>query len=174
MAFYDIIRLGGYMYSNNLICDIVEFINQNINREITILELSNRFFFDKTYIMKRFKKELGLSIHDYINKIRILNSLSQYKYDNYILNIALKNGFNSIEYYSEIFKKIIGVNPLKYKKFVNRSVDITDKEINIILNNINNCNNVKNNAENYISRRKPTTIMVKSLKIDKGHGIIDL
>lgn len=72
------------MYSNNLVCDILEYINKNINKEITTDELVNRFYYDKTYIMKRFKKEIGKSIHDYINTIRILNSLEYYKYDNYI------------------------------------------------------------------------------------------
>jgi AraC-like DNA-binding protein len=97
--------------------------------------------------------------------MRVLNSIDLYKYDNYILSIALKNGFNSIEYYSEMFKKIIGVNPLKYKKFINRSFDITDNEINLILNNINKCNNLRVFTDNYLKRRKPTMKMEKVLKL---------
>ncbi len=153
------------MYSNNLVCDILEYINKNINKEITTDELVNRFYYDKTYIMKRFKKEIGKSIHDYINTIRILNSLEYYKYDNYILSIALKNGFASIEYYSEIFKKVIGVNPLKYKKFINRNIDINDKEIDIIINKVNECNNLKMYVNNYLLRRKPTRVMEKVFKL---------
>ena len=153
------------MFSHDLVCDILEYINNNINREITIDELANRLYFDKTYIMKRFKKEIGYTIHDYINMMRIFNSIELYKYDNYILSIALKNGFNSIEYYSEMFKKIIGVNPLKYKKFINRSFDITDNEINLILNNINKCNNLRVFTDNYLIRRKPTMKMEKVLKL---------
>ena len=60
------------MFSHELVCNILEYINKNINEEITIDELANRFYFDKTYIMKRFKKEIGKSIHEYINTIRIL------------------------------------------------------------------------------------------------------
>ena len=153
------------MFSHDLVCDILEYIHKNINREITIDELANRLYFDKTYIMKRFKKEIGYTIHDYINMMRIFNSIELYKYDNYILSIALKNGFNSIEYYSEMFKKIIGVNPLKYKKFINRSFDITDNEINLILNNINKCNNLRVFTDNYLIRRKPTMKMEKVLKL---------
>ncbi len=152
------------MFSNSLVCDLLEYINKNINDEITIDELSNRFYYDKTYIMKRFKKEIGKSIHDYINTMRILNSIDLYKDDNYILSIALKNGFNSIEYYSEIFKKVMGVNPLKYKKFINRSFDISDKDIDTIIKRINECNNLKNYIDNYLSRRKPVTKMEKVLK----------
>ncbi len=152
------------MFSNSLVCDLLEYINRNINDEITIDSLANRFYFDKTYIMKRFKKEIGKSIHDYINNIRVLNSLDYYKYDNYILSIALRNGFNSIEYYSEIFKKIIGVNPMKYKKFINRSFDINDKDINTIIENVNKCNNIKLFTDNYLAHRKPTMKMEKVLK----------
>lgn len=153
------------MYSNNLICDILIYINNNINKEITIDELSNRFFFDKTYIMKRFKREINISIHDYINRMRIYNSLSLYQYDNHILSIALNNGFNSIEYYSETFKKIIGVNPYKYKKFYNRDIDIDREDINTILKGVSDCTKLKEFVSNYLSRRKPTAKMVKELKI---------
>jgi len=153
------------MFSNSLVCDLLEYINKNINDEITIDELSNRFYFDKTYIMKRFKKEIGKSIHDYINTIRISNSLDYYYYDNYILSIALKNGFNSIEYYSEIFRKVIGVNPLKYKKFINRSFDISDNEIDLIIRRINDCNNLKSFVSSYLSKKKPMEKMEKVFRL---------
>ena len=163
MAFLCYYDNGDTMFSNSLVCDIIEYINRNINKEITIDELANRFYYDKTYIMKRFKKEIIIDpccyfdyekqeLDDYINTIRILNSLDYYKYDNYILSIALKNGFNSIEYYSEIFKKIMGVNPLKYRKFVNRDFDITDNDIDSIIKNTNDCNNLKLFIDDYLSR----------------------
>lgn len=145
------------MFSNELVCNILEYINKNINKEITIDELSNIFYFDKTYIMKRFKKELNLSIHEYINDMRILNSLSLYYYDNYILSISLNNGFNSIEYYSETFKKIIGVSPIIYKRFINRYPNIRYKDINTILENVNNLNNISNRVTKYLNNRKPKT-----------------
>ena len=153
------------MYSNDLVCDIIEYINNNINKDITIDELANRFYFNRTYIMKRFKKEIGVKIHDYINITRITNSLEYFQYNNYILSIALKNGFTSIEYYSEIFKKVIGVNPLKYKKFIKRSLDITEGDINMIINNINRCNNIKLMVNDYLNRRKPTIKMEKVYKL---------
>ena len=70
------------MYSNKLICDILDYIDININKEITIEELSNLFFFDRYYIMKLFKKELNITIINYIKSMRIYNSLKDYKYNN--------------------------------------------------------------------------------------------
>ena len=48
------------MFSNILICNILEYLNNNINKEITSDELSILFYYDKTYIMKKFKKELNI------------------------------------------------------------------------------------------------------------------
>ncbi len=143
------------MFSNELICNIIEYINSNINKEITIDELSLIFHFNKTYIMKKFKKELNISIHEYINTIRIYNSLPYFKSDNYILSIAFKNGFNSLEYFSEIFKKHMGVCPTIYKKYLSYK-NVTDEEQEKILDNISRISNIKNNVLNYLTYRKPT------------------
>ena len=144
------------MFSNDLVCNIIEYLNKNINKEITIDELSRLFYFNKTYIMKRFKKELKISIHDYINTIRIYNSLSYFKDDNYILSIAFKNGFNSLEYFSEIFKKYIGVSPSIYKKYLNHK-NITDKQQEQILNSLSKIIKIKTYTYNYLNHRKPAT-----------------
>lgn len=141
------------MFSNDLTCNIIEYLNNNINKEITIDELSLLFYFNKTYIMKRFKKELNISIHEYINTMRIYNSLPYFRDDNYILSIAFKNGFNSLEDFSEIFKKIIGVSPTIYKKYLNHK-DVTDKEQEKILYNISRISNIKFNALNYLNHRR--------------------
>lgn len=67
------------MYSNKLICDILFYIDKNINNKINIQDIADIFFFNRFYIMKLFKKELGISINNYINLKRILNSLSDIK-----------------------------------------------------------------------------------------------
>ena len=151
------------MFSNELVCNIIEYLNSNINKEITIEELSILFFFDKTYIMKKFKKELKVSIHEYINIIRIYNSLFYFNDDNYVLSIAFKNGFNSLEYFSEIFKKIIGVSPKIYKKYINYQ-NITNAELDKIITNVSRINNIKNFVDNYLKHRKPTSNYVKRIE----------
>ena len=143
------------MFSNELVCNIVEYLNNNINKEITIDELSNLFYFNKTYIMKRFKKELNISIHEYINTIRIYNSLPYFREDNYIISIAFKNGFNSLEYFSEMFKKIIGVSPIIYKKYITY-MEIKEKDEEKIQFNISRIQDIKTKALNYLSYRKTT------------------
>lgn len=110
-----------------LVNNIINYIDANINEDINVNLLSSVFCYDKFYIMKSFKKEVGISIVTYINFIRILNSLNYYELDESVLKIALCNGFNSLEYYSEIFKSFLGVSPIIYKKYISGlDIDIED------------------------------------------------
>ena len=143
------------MYSNELVCNVLDYINNNINNEITIEELCIKFFYERSYLMKKFKKEIGITIHQYINDMRILNSLNLYLYDNYVLSIALKNGFTTIEYYSETFTKIIGCSPRVYKRFITRSPKISNDERMTIINNVHQLILIKDNVSSYLLNRKP-------------------
>ena len=152
------------MFSNDLICDILDFIDENMNRKITMDELSNQFYFNKDYIMRLFKKEIHTTISDYINKMRIFQSLPDLQLTtNSILSIGLKHGFTSLEYYSEIFHKIMGVSPISYRKFSTRSIDISEEEINIIKKNLANISGFFENVTRYRHNRKKTLSMNLSI-----------
>ena len=153
------------MHSKKLICDILIYINQNINKNITIDELSNIFFFDKFYIMKLFKKELNITIINYINAIRIYNSLKDFKYNNNIMRIALNNGFNSIEYFSETFKNVLKISPREYKYFIKRNNKLTLNKIIDIRISIANLQYLKDKTNKYINNRPPEETKVKILSI---------
>ena len=122
---------------NKLVIDILNYIDNNLYKKITMEELSNNFFFNKDYIMRTFKKELNLTIIEYVNKKRIYNSLDKLQNTNdMMLKVALKHGYNSQEYYSELFSKYMGVNPLTYRKFTKANTTIKYKEIELIRKNL--------------------------------------
>ena len=115
--------------------------------------------------MKRFKRELNITIREYINIKKILNSLEHYNYDNNILNIAFKSGYNSLEYYSEIFTTLVGVSPRVYKKYILPVNNLTDNEINIIRLNITNLITIDTKVKKYITNQKPKELPVRKLSI---------
>ena len=121
------------MYSNELVVKILNYIDDNLYKRITMDEISSIFYFNKDYLMRIFKKELDITIMDYINKRRIYNSLDLLKNsDDLIIKIALNSGYSSLEYYSETFTKILGVSPLTYRKFTRVNSQISDDELNVI------------------------------------------
>ena len=100
------------MYSNKLVCDIINYLDINLNKKVSINELENVFFYNRYYIMKLFKKEMNIKIVDYINSLRIYNSMNDLRDYNYSLTSTfINNGFYSLEYFSETFKKIFVVSP---------------------------------------------------------------
>ena len=121
------------MYSNELVVKMLNYIDDNLYKRFTMDEISSIFYFNKDYLMRIFKKELDITIMDYINKRRIYNSLELLKNtDDLVIKIALNSGYSSLEYYSETFTKILGVSPLTYRKFTKVNSQISDKELEII------------------------------------------
>lgn len=123
--------------SNNLVRQLLTYIDENIYAKISMDELSRLFYFNKDYIMRSFKKELNTTIVDYMNKRRVYNSLDSLKNtQDSILKVALMHGFTSQEYYTEIFIKVMGVNPNAYRKFTKNSPTLTEENLNTIRKNL--------------------------------------
>ena len=127
--------------------------------------ISSIFCYDKFYIMKRFKKEIGTSIFNYINAIKIYNSLKYFKNDDSILKIALESGFNSLEYFSEIFKKVMGVNPTAYKYFIKYDIRVKDNEVSTIINSLVKLDELRTFVKFYKCKVKPSSTLVKKLSL---------
>ena len=156
------------MYSNELICKILNYIDNNINKKITVEELSFRFYYNRYYIMKLFKKEIGISLFDYINNLRIYNSINSINNSNKLLiRIAIDNGFYSLEYFSEMFKKIIGVSPSVYRKFYYERYTPSKNNYILKTDNVIKLNTLINKVNTYKLKRKPQTTPVRKLSIFK-------
>ena len=156
------------MYSNELVCSILDYIDINVNRKISIEDIALKFYYNRYYIMKLFKRELGISINNYINYIRIENSLKEFYNSNYsITRIALNNGFYSLEYYSEVFSKIIGVSPRVYLNYCKSRFSISYEELDIISSNLILIKSVIDKANRYRKNKKPEGIPVLKRSIFK-------
>ena len=151
------------MHSHDLICDILEYIDSFLYTKITVEDLERRFFYNRYYIMKLFKKEIGITLFDYINKLRINSSLNELNDTNdSLLKVAINNGFYSLEYFSEIFKKEISVSPRQYRKIINNTYD---NDIDKVATNVINIKNIIEFANKYKQNRKRRVMPVKKLSI---------
>ena len=88
------------MYSNKLICQILNYIDTNWCNKLSINDLENRFYYNRYYIMKLFKREIGVTIFDYVNNFKIYKSINEIAIsNNSMITIAINCGFNSLEYF---------------------------------------------------------------------------
>ena len=118
--------------------------------------------------MKLFKKEMKIKIVDYINSLRIYNSMNDLREYNYSLTSTfINNGFYSLEYFSETFKKIVGVSPSIYKKFCKNRNSVSEKDYNKIINSSLILQELLDKKNRYLNNLKPVSNPVKTLTIFK-------
>ena len=116
----DMLELS-YHYSNgnnddNINNKILNYINLNHRNKITLEELSKKFFISSSTISHNFKKDNGISINDYINKLRVNDAKHLLKTTNLtVTEIGFMIGFNGLNYFINVFTKYEGVSPLKYR-----------------------------------------------------------
>ncbi len=154
------------MYSNKLVCDILDYIDLNLNSKITIDDLSKKFYYNRYYLMKLFKKEIGITIFEYINTLRINNALKEIRMTNHTYtNVSINNGFYSLEYFSETFKAIIGVSPSLFKKFCHNDESVNDDLRLTIITNMTSIEILLEKVQKYRNHLKPTTNPIRKLSI---------
>ena len=96
---------------------IKSIINQNYNKDISTKYLSEIMYLNQNYLGQLFKNEAGISINDYLNRVRITKAKSLIKNTELMIyEVAEQVGFNDPQYFSTVFKKVVGVSPKEYKE----------------------------------------------------------
>lgn len=86
---------------------------QDLSRE----DIARHVFLNPDYLSRIFKKETGMSFSDFLQQSRIeyakelLANTCQS-----VSDIAVASGYSNLSYFSTIFKKAAGVNPVDYRK----------------------------------------------------------
>lgn len=62
--------------SDSQVEQLLKYINRNLSENLSIDHLAEKFFFSKYHMMRKFKKETGYTIHNYIISKRLLHARS--------------------------------------------------------------------------------------------------
>ena len=94
----------------------MDYIYSNITRRITVEELAAHTSLSPSYLSRLFKKELNVSISDYICEMKIEKAQHMLRYSDYsLIEIANYLAFSSQSHFIQTFKKMVGVTPKKYR-----------------------------------------------------------
>ena len=95
-------------------------MRQNAAQEFDLEELARRHNVGYSYRRKMFKKYTGVSPGQYHLQLRIIRAKELLiSTDKSIKEISLELGFQTIHYFSLIFKKKVGMNPSEFRKRLN-------------------------------------------------------
>lgn len=118
MHLHDTLRkLPGLRQSNNRLQNCLDIIHANYQSNLTLKQLSDICSLSPSYLTKIFKESFQVTPIQYLIRYRIEMACHMLLQNNLrIEDIALQTGFNSANYFSRIFKSVVGVSPKDYRK----------------------------------------------------------
>lgn len=100
---------------NRKVVDLIEYINENLSKDLSIDFLADHFFMSKYHMMRIFKNETGYSVHQYISEKRILMARNLIMSGTPATTACLECGFKDYSSFSRAFKNQLGILPSDVK-----------------------------------------------------------
>jgi AraC-like DNA-binding protein len=95
---------------------IQDYIQNNLTNSISLSDLSKQFGYTEYYLSRRFNKETGQRISDYLNHERIEYSKNLLlNTDLSIQEISQVLQYENFSYFGQLFKKQVGQTPQEYR-----------------------------------------------------------
>lgn len=115
-------RCGCQEIENDYVSGVVEYINGHFAEITSIGQIAEAFFVSKYHLCRVFKNGMKVTLIEYLNQVKIKNARQLLEFsDREVGDIAEACGFNSVAYFSNVFKKITGISPSEYRKNIRES-----------------------------------------------------
>ncbi len=105
------------LYQKPIEDKIIEFINQRLNKDLSVQILCDNFRVSRVELYEIFKNSFSSTVADFIKKCRLNKACELLKETKLSVNlIADKVGIPDYNYFSKIFKSAFNVSPREYRK----------------------------------------------------------
>ncbi|WP_336719126.1 AraC family transcriptional regulator [Chryseobacterium mucoviscidosis] len=94
---------------------VVDYIKKNLHQKLSIDSIAKMAYVSKSNFFKMFKDELGTSPNEFILQERINRAKELLANQNSIKETAYQTGFSDANYFTRVFKQLVGVTPKSYQ-----------------------------------------------------------
>lgn len=106
-------------YENELLNDILLYIDNNIYEKISVSTLCDHFCISTSMLHSLFRKNMNNTAKNYINELKLSKSKELIRNSTHTLSeISEMLGFSSIHYFSKKFKLYFNISPTEYSKSI--------------------------------------------------------
>lgn len=108
---------GSSDHTHYLIRKALELIDENFSKDISLNEISESLNISSYYFSKLFKDETGEGFVEYLTRKRVERAKEMLKDpERSIKEVGCDCGYSDPNYFSRIFKKVVGMTPTEYKE----------------------------------------------------------
>lgn len=111
-------ELENFKGGSSIIKDVKVSVEEHYaDPEFSLQDAADHVNLSVQYLSKMFRKEMGVTFVDYLTSVRIRKSI-EFLHDEQwkIYEIAEKVGYTTQHYFSNVFKKSLGISPAEYRK----------------------------------------------------------
>jgi AraC family transcriptional regulator of arabinose operon len=108
-------------HSDTIVRKAIHFMNENLERRMTMTELSQFCGYSSSYLFRKFKKETGKAPIDLFIQMKINRACFLLLHtDMTVSQIAFKLAFSESQFFARTFKKVMGVSATDFRKSARR------------------------------------------------------
>ena len=102
-----------------LIEEAISYMHENYEKDIKLDELSMMSFFSRNYFCRLFKDVAGVTVVEYIQKLRIQNACRLLKEtSDTVAEISNQVGYEDSKFFTKLFKRYTGHTPSAYRRLL--------------------------------------------------------
>lgn len=103
--------------SRGVLLEVEKEVREHYAENLTLRELSQKYFVNSSYLGQIFKKKYGQSFKDYLSSYRINEAAQQLlRTDKKVSQIAEEVGYHDTDYFINRFIELKGCTPSRYRK----------------------------------------------------------
>ncbi len=107
----------GFDPDDSLMQEAARYIRANFSAPLTLEGIAAHVNTSPTYFSKKFKRATGFGCREYLVNVRLQEASKMLLQTNLsITDIAIRCGFNSSNYFGDVFRRANGVSPAVYRK----------------------------------------------------------
>lgn len=104
------------------IVNAVKYIDEHYREKLSLESLATQLHMNGSYVSELFKKEMGVTINEYINKLRLNHACEQLCFTDYSIGeVAESCGFSDQNYFTRAFKRFLGITPSQYRTNITKT-----------------------------------------------------
>ena len=114
--FAEGIQTGEDVSKNKSIQNLLAYIKEHYAQNLGLSDLADYIKMNPAYLSALFKEQVGMSYVKYLTKIRIDKAKELLREGEKVQNVSEQVGYNDYRYFSQVFRKQVGVSPNEYKE----------------------------------------------------------